>query len=420
MRRYLTLLSLLCLLIVFPSAATGADAVSFSSTAVPVIKDPRHGYVELAALVITMDPLTEGEHSALIALPRGYSLSVPATIQSVEDPHFRLDAFLTGQQNECKILIDYEGDSTKRTFVIPIKAIIPSGETGDIQLSITNIIGQLINGKVIVGRIAGGNLTVTSDPAQVRVIRPETEVPFLIKIAEDQGDVLRAGPETMRLILPEGFSWQQNSINIDILEDGGYLPGARVDTADLRILFVDIKDQDLRKKSSFNLSGMIMAEKTLLPGASVSVEVTGKDLERSFNFILTRVVKPETEARFIVGNEVYFSNGKALTMDVLPYIKEGRLFLPLRYVGLSLGVEPDNIIWNGQMATLTLGDKTVQVRPGAKQMLVNGKTKAMDIAAEVQFPGRVMLPYRFIAEAFGAIVEWDSNTRTVTMELLSS
>lgn len=416
-RQFLVLLMLLCLLIVFPLTATASDAVIYSSTTVPVIVPPQHNYVDLGSLVITIDPLTEGEHSALIALPRGYSMIFPGSVQSIEDPHLRLDIYLTGQTNEFKLSIDYDGDNKKSTFIIPIRTIIPAGVTKDIMVKINGVEGQLADGTVVVGRIFGGKLTVVAALAELRIIRPETEVPFTIEVAEDRGDILRVGSETMKFILPEGFGWLQENIIVNILEDGGYLPEVRVDNANSRILYVDIKEGYMRKKGSFSLTGKFVAERTLLPEASVIVEVTGKDLVSSLNQVLARVVKPETEARFIVGNEVYFSNGRALTMDVVPYIKEGKLFLPLLYVGLSLGVHHDDIKWNGQVATLTLGDKTIQVRPSVNQIMVNDKAVDMEVAAEVQFPGRVMLPYRFIAEAFGATVNWDAPSRTVTMEL---
>lgn len=415
--KIICILSVILLFLAVPIAVSATETVSYQSTMIPGHTSPQLKAVELGSLVIGLNPLLEGEHGAVITLPREYSLIVPGAIQAVEDPHVRLETYLTGRGNEFQVRINYEGVNKNLTFIVPIKTTIPTGATGDIQLDIKRIEGQFTDGSVNVGRIAGGNVNITSDTEKIRIIKPETRLPFSIEIEEDRDNVIRAGAETLKLVLPEGFIWEQTEVKVDILSDGGYLPETRVDDTNSRIMYVDIREEGERKKSSFRISGEIMAERTILPEAEVKVDVSGKDLISAQNIVIVQVVKPEVEARFIVGRDVYFFNGRALTMDVLPYTKEGRLFLPLRYVGLSLGVDPDNIKWDGQIASLTLGDKNVQIRPGMKQLLVNGKVVEMDVAAELQFPGRVMLPYRFIAEAFDATVDWDADSNTVTMEL---
>jgi hypothetical protein len=40
----------------------------------------------------------------------------------------------------------------------------------------------------------------------------------------------------------------------------------------------------------------------------------------------------------------------------------------------------------------------------------------MDVAPEIK-DGRTMLPFRWIAQALGASVEWDEATQTVTVKL---
>jgi len=104
------------------------------------------------------------------------------------------------------------------------------------------------------------------------------------------------------------------------------------------------------------------------------------------------------------------------TMDVAPYIKDGRTFLPLRYVANALGVDDDNIIWDpvARAVTVFKGDRIAQVTIGSKTMLVNGVTVNMDVAPEIT-DGRTMLPIRWMAQALGASIDWDAATRTVTV-----
>jgi len=121
---------------------------------------------------------------------------------------------------------------------------------------------------------------------------------------------------------------------------------------------------------------------------------------------------------FRVGDNHYYMNGKVGQMDVAPYIKFDRCYLPARFVSYSLGVDPANVAWNqtAKMAAFTKGGKTVRATIGDNFIYVNNGKVATDAPTELVEPGRTMLPYRFIAEAFGATVSWNGDTRTVTVE----
>ena len=117
---------------------------------------------------------------------------------------------------------------------------------------------------------------------------------------------------------------------------------------------------------------------------------------------------------FKINDTSYTVNGVAQTMDIAPYIKDGRTFLPVRYVALACGVSADNILFSNGKVTLIKGDKVVQMTIGSKVMIINGASIDMDVAAEIS-NGRTMLPFRFIAQALGASVTFDDTAQTVTM-----
>lgn len=125
----------------------------------------------------------------------------------------------------------------------------------------------------------------------------------------------------------------------------------------------------------------------------------------------------KASASFVIGATKYNVGGVEKEMDVAPYVRDGRTFLPVRFVAEALGVSSDNILWDeaNQTVTLLKGDKVVQVKIGSKAMIVNGATITMDVAAEIT-SGRTMLPFRFIAQALGASVAWDEATQTVTLK----
>lgn len=130
-------------------------------------------------------------------------------------------------------------------------------------------------------------------------------------------------------------------------------------------------------------------------------------------------VDQKKSAKFVIGDTTFSVNGIEYTMDVAPYVKDGRTYLPVRYVAQALGVADSNILWDNatQKVTLIKGGTVVQLTIGSNVLLVNGAAITMDVPAEIT-SDRTMLPFRFIAQAFGASVGWDEATQTVTMDLM--
>ena len=102
-------------------------------------------------------------------------------------------------------------------------------------------------------------------------------------------------------------------------------------------------------------------------------------------------------------------------MDVAPYIKDSRSFVPVRYLGENmLGATVD---WNegAQKVILKKGGVEVVLTIGSKTYTVNGEAKTADVAPEI-VNSRTFLPARYVAEAFGAAVGWDAAAYIVTIQ----
>lgn len=101
---------------------------------------------------------------------------------------------------------------------------------------------------------------------------------------------------------------------------------------------------------------------------------------------------------------IYVNNYEIAT-DVKPYIENSRIFVPVRAICGALGI--DDIVWNGKEKTVTIRkNSAVQFTVGQKYAFKDGKRFSLDAATEIR-DGRTMVPVRFLAEAFGAKVEWD-------------
>lgn len=88
--------------------------------------------------------------------------------------------------------------------------------------------------------------------------------------------------------------------------------------------------------------------------------------------------------------------------------------VPLRFLGNALGVSDDNITWDSgsQTATLKYGSKTLEFMVDSFNYTADGQIKQMDTVPELT-GGRVMLPARYVAEAFGYNVYWVQNAKAV-------
>ncbi|MDO5399103.1 MAG: copper amine oxidase N-terminal domain-containing protein [bacterium] len=104
-------------------------------------------------------------------------------------------------------------------------------------------------------------------------------------------------------------------------------------------------------------------------------------------------------------------NGETLAFDVPPQLIDNRTMVPLRKIFEAMGAEVD---WNNdtQTVTATKGDERVIATINSKNVYVSGETKELDVPPMI-IDDRTLVPVRFVAEAFGANVNWDEATKTV-------
>jgi len=119
-----------------------------------------------------------------------------------------------------------------------------------------------------------------------------------------------------------------------------------------------------------------------------------------------------------IGSKIMVVNGVETQIDVPPQIVEGRTLLPIRWVAEPLGAE---VGWDGneKKVMVTLKNTTIELWVGKNIARVNGNYKFIDSDNPKVVPliiqGRTMLPVRFVAENLGCKVDWDSNTKIVTI-----
>ncbi|MFZ0032921.1 MAG: stalk domain-containing protein [Candidatus Cybelea sp.] len=106
-------------------------------------------------------------------------------------------------------------------------------------------------------------------------------------------------------------------------------------------------------------------------------------------------------------------NGRPLSLNPAPIVREGRVFVPLRGVFEQMGA---SVVYSAGTINATKQNTTVQLRVGSTQATVNGQTQTLDVAPFI-IGASTYVPLRFIAQAFGAQVGWDSATQVVTISM---
>ena len=130
------------------------------------------------------------------------------------------------------------------------------------------------------------------------------------------------------------------------------------------------------------------------------------------NYIKRTVLKLQ------IGKKTMYINDSPKEIDVLPIIIEGRTLIPIRWVAEPLGAE---VVWDGveRKVTVTLKNAKIELWIGKNIARVNGVDTPIDPDNPKVVPmiisGRTMLPVRFVAENLGCKVDWDQDTKTVTI-----
>jgi len=121
---------------------------------------------------------------------------------------------------------------------------------------------------------------------------------------------------------------------------------------------------------------------------------------------------------FNIGSPVFTVNGVKNSFDTPPIIKNGRTLLPIRPLIESLnGV----VSWlpSERKVTVNFGDKNIELWIGKSQAKINGVEVPIDASNPKVSPeiinGRTMLPIRFIGESLGFNVNWNENSKIVTI-----
>ncbi|NHM27721.1 hypothetical protein G7K71_12170 [Desulfofundulus sp. TPOSR] len=124
----------------------------------------------------------------------------------------------------------------------------------------------------------------------------------------------------------------------------------------------------------------------------------------SFGFTTEPLVWP-TPVEFFTGSPEFRVGGKTVRLDVAPYLREGRVMVPVRAISDALNLATS---WSGYTQVITFErGHTVRMRVGSRIVYVGDEVREIDVAPEIA-EGRVYVPAAHLAAAFGYIFDEDS------------
>lgn len=217
-------------------------------------------------------------------------------------------------------------------------------------------------------------------------------------VGDEEMDVTKVADDTMSFKLDELKTADKDVITIKEIKldvDTRFIAGSAID---LSIGGIDAANDDVNRLDGTD-------------GAQFEAEADDAMFKVAIATVGSATAK---NATFTIGAASYVVDGATIAMDVAPFAENGRTYVPVRFIANALGVSDSNIYWDGVNQTVTLikDNNVVQFKLGSTTRSINGINATMDVAP-IAKDGRVFLPARFVAEAFGAVVGWDAAAPTL-------
>jgi len=240
------------------------------------------------------------------------------------------------------------------------------------------------------------------DISEISLKDPElNQMKYNIEINEVEILTPDKNPPSLSVSIPSEVKTSSLSISGKVIDESG-------------IKYLKINGKDVQVKSD----GTFTHTLTLTEGSNKIVieceDTRGNKTSKEYyvTFVSKIVLKLQ------IGNLNMYVNDNPQQIDVPPTIVEGRTLLPIRWVAEPLGAEVE---WDGdeKKVTVTLKNTTIELWIGKNIAKVNGVDTPIDPSNPKVVPmiisGRTMLPVRFVAENLGCKVDWDQDTKTVTI-----
>lgn len=388
--------------------------------------------------------LVEGRSVTLELIGNAKWYEVPK-IDNTESKNVRLNKGWTPIGTDGKIIKTSANNGTLRSDNVFSKGsiVVAPSAAMDKQIKIKVSGTNGVTGEVVVANVVPPVIG-TAEVTDVRIgVNGQQVKPVIISEFVKEGidaRVIQTGPSeytslnNLMLVFPDGvkpttkptfkvlegdLQLDNSSVQVNKLDDGRWYAAVTVRSTSMTPAKIEMSNLALD------------VDRTVAEG-DIELSITGSAVNQTISWFpgdtrvgavkIANAVTPAPGdvakvAVFKYGETTYTLNGAPVQMDVAPYAKNNRTYVPVRYCANALGISDNNIIWDQQAKTVTMmkGDKVVQLKLGSNIMKINGVDVRMDVVVEAQ-NGRTFLPAAWVAQAFGAQAVWDpADPNTVTV-----
>jgi hypothetical protein len=106
-------------------------------------------------------------------------------------------------------------------------------------------------------------------------------------------------------------------------------------------------------------------------------------------------------------------NGHIVRTDTPPFLEDGRVYVPVRFVAESLGMDI-NFDSVNKKVEIICNEDIIELWSEENRIVVNGDTDDSDASIHI-LNGRTMIPLRAVAQNLGVEVKWDPVTLSVLL-----
>ncbi|MFJ7186950.1 copper amine oxidase N-terminal domain-containing protein [Lysinibacillus xylanilyticus] len=132
-------------------------------------------------------------------------------------------------------------------------------------------------------------------------------------------------------------------------------------------------------------------------------------MKKIFSGIFLAMILTLTSLPAYAANSTIKIDGVVVTTDAAPETKNNRTMVPLRVISENLGA---TVNWKDSKVILTNNKMQITLQPNSNTVIKNGKTELLDVKPYLK-NNRLFVPIRFIAETFGCQVNYQNSTVTV-------
>lgn len=122
---------------------------------------------------------------------------------------------------------------------------------------------------------------------------------------------------------------------------------------------------------------------------------------------------------FTIDSNEVVSDGIKIYIDAPPFIENGTTLLPLKAVSESISVLGNyvSVNWNSadKKAIISYKDNNIIFTPNSITYTVNGEVKIINGTAPIIKNGRIYIPLRTLANALQLNINWNQNTKEITI-----